>query len=60
MHNPVYKHCDTTLTTQELSTANADVLFLKVDVDAVEAVAAEAGISAMPTFQVCFDDGFVG
>lgn len=37
---------------QELSTANTDVLFLKVDVDTVEAVAAEAGISAMPTFQV--------
>lgn len=50
LHTPV--HAQPELKQQELSTANTDVLFLKVDVDAVEAVAAEAGISAMPTFQV--------
>jgi len=37
----------------ELATKYAGMAtFLKVDVDAVEAVTAEAGISAMPTFQV--------
>lgn len=37
---------------EQLSTEYPDVLFLKVDVDVVEAVAAECEITAMPTFQV--------
>ncbi|KAI3425787.1 hypothetical protein D9Q98_007762 [Chlorella vulgaris] len=37
---------------EELSGQYDTVTFLKVDVDEVEAVAAECGISAMPTFQV--------
>ncbi|DBA87995.1 hypothetical protein WJX77_008883 [Trebouxia sp. C0004] len=37
---------------EELSTKYSGVTFVKVDVDAVEAVAQECGISAMPTFQV--------
>lgn len=41
---------------EELSTQFDSVVFVKVDVDEVEAVAAAAGISAMPTFQV-YKDG---
>eukprot|EP00890_Picochlorum_soloecismus_P004240 jgi/Picsp_1/4817/NSC_02185-R1_thioredoxin h len=41
---------------ERLSTMYSTVIFLKVDVDNVEAVASECGISAMPTFQV-FKDG---
>jgi thioredoxin 1 len=37
---------------EQLSTEFSDVLFLKVNVDDVEAVAAACEISAMPTFQV--------
>ncbi|KAI7838707.1 hypothetical protein COHA_007504 [Chlorella ohadii] len=37
---------------EELSTQYEGVVFLKVDVDEVEQVAAACGISAMPTFQV--------
>ncbi|KAL3158313.1 hypothetical protein ABBQ38_010557 [Trebouxia sp. C0009 RCD-2024] len=37
---------------EELSTKHTGATFIKVDVDAVEAVAQECGISAMPTFQV--------
>ncbi|KAK9813230.1 hypothetical protein WJX72_011064 [[Myrmecia] bisecta] len=37
---------------EELSGNYPSLVFLKVDVDAVEAVAAECGITAMPTFQV--------
>lgn len=38
-----------------LSESYANIVFLKVDVDEVEAVAAACGISAMPTFQVWKD-----
>ncbi|CAK0737144.1 hypothetical protein CVIRNUC_000862 [Coccomyxa viridis] len=38
-----------------LSTKHPSLVFLTVDVDANEAVAAECGISAMPTFQVWKD-----
>eukprot|EP00887_Chlorella_sp_A99_P001602 scaffold8.g1602.t1 len=41
---------------EELSGQYESLVFLKVDVDEVEAVAAAAGISAMPTFQV-YKDG---
>lgn len=41
---------------EELSTKFESVVFLKVDVDEVDQVAAACGISAMPTFQV-FKDG---
>ncbi|EIE26105.1 thioredoxin [Coccomyxa subellipsoidea C-169] len=41
---------------EQLSTKYPSVVFLKVDVDKNEAVAAACGISAMPTFQV-FKDG---
>lgn len=37
---------------EELSTQFESIIFLKVDVDEVEQVAAACGISAMPTFQV--------
>ncbi len=40
----------------KLSNEYQNVVFLKVDVDQVESVAASCGISAMPTFQV-FKDG---
>jgi thioredoxin 1 len=40
----------------KLSDEFTSVIFLKVDVDQVESVAAACGISAMPTFQV-FKDG---
>lgn len=40
----------------KLSNEYHNVVFLKVDVDQVESVAASCGISAMPTFQV-FKDG---
>jgi thioredoxin 1 len=40
----------------KLSNEYENVVFLKVDVDQVESVAASCGISAMPTFQV-FKDG---
>jgi thioredoxin-like negative regulator of GroEL len=40
----------------KLSNEYTSVVFLKVDVDQVESVAASCGISAMPTFQV-FKDG---
>ena len=36
----------------ELAEANPDLVFVKVDVDELEDIAAEAEISAMPTFQV--------
>lgn len=38
-----------------LSESYANIIFLKVDVDEVEMVAAACGISAMPTFQVWKD-----
>ncbi|OPL20848.1 thioredoxin-like 1-like protein, partial [Mytilus galloprovincialis] len=41
---------------QKLSDEYSDCIFLKVDVDEVEDVAAESGISAMPTFQ-CYKNG---
>ncbi|KAL4423311.1 hypothetical protein ABPG77_006106 [Micractinium sp. CCAP 211/92] len=37
---------------EQLSTEYESIVFLKVDVDEVEQVAAACGISAMPTFQV--------
>lgn len=37
---------------EELSLTHDNVLFLKVDVDAVEEVASDCSITAMPTFQV--------
>lgn len=37
---------------EELSNKFENVMFLKVDVDEVADVAAECGISAMPTFHV--------
>ncbi|TFJ87588.1 hypothetical protein NSK_000939 [Nannochloropsis salina CCMP1776] len=45
---------------EELSTKFPDVVFIKVDVDENEEVAAFAGISAMPTFQVYKDGKKVG
>ncbi|VDI73982.1 thioredoxin 1 [Mytilus galloprovincialis] len=41
---------------QKLSDEYSDCIFLKVDVDEVEDVAAASGISAMPTFQ-CYKNG---
>nr|BAN20116.1 thioredoxin, putative [Riptortus pedestris] len=35
---------------EELATSNPDVVFLKVDVDECEAIAAQYEISVMPTF----------
>lgn len=40
----------------QLAADNPDMIFLKLDVDTVEAVASEVGVSAMPTFMV-FKDG---
>merc|ERR1712057_63019 len=37
---------------EEFSLTFTDMLFVKVDVDECDSVAAKAGISAMPTFQV--------
>jgi len=37
---------------EEFSLTYTDLLFVKVDVDDCDSVAAKAGISAMPTFQV--------
>merc|ERR1712032_506868 len=37
---------------EELSASYSNIEFVKVDVDELEDVAAECGISAMPTFQV--------
>ena len=37
---------------ETMSNENAGVIFVKVDVDDCDSVAAKAGISAMPTFQV--------
>lgn len=36
---------------QELADSNSDVIFIKVDVDDAEDVAAKCGIQAMPTFK---------
>lgn len=37
---------------EELATKYPDVIFVKIDVDDLDDVAAECGISAMPTFQL--------
>ena len=37
---------------EELATKYPDVVFVKIDVDDLDDVAAECGISAMPTFQL--------
>lgn len=37
---------------EELSTKYPEIVFVKIDVDELEDVAGECGISAMPTFQV--------
>lgn len=37
---------------EELATKYTDVIFVKIDVDDLDDVAAECGISAMPTFQL--------
>ncbi|KAL4516078.1 hypothetical protein Ndes2526B_g00787 [Nannochloris sp. 'desiccata'] len=44
---------------EKLSTEFTGIVFLKIDVDEVEAVAAACGISAMPTFQVFKDSAKV-
>jgi hypothetical protein len=43
-----------------LAAEHLDVLFLKVDVDALECVAADAGITAMPTFKYYKGSRLVG
>lgn len=37
---------------ESLAKSNPSIKFIKVDVDELEDVTAEAGVSAMPTFQV--------
>jgi thioredoxin 1 len=44
----------------KLAEEHPDVLFLKVDVDALERVAMDAGISAMPTFKYYKGSRLVG
>ena len=37
---------------ESLAKSNPNIKFIKVDVDELEDIAAEAGVQAMPTFQV--------